>query len=30
MAFALAIIEEIKGKETADEIAAGLLYAPSR
>jgi len=30
MAFALAIIEEIKGKETADEIAAGLLYAPAR
>ena len=30
MAFALAIIEEMKGKETADEIAAGLLYAPSR
>jgi len=26
MAFALAIIESIKGKEAADEIASGLLY----
>jgi len=27
MAFALALIEELKGKDAADEIAAGLLYA---
>ena len=27
MPFALAIIESIKGKETADEIAEGLLYS---
>jgi len=26
MPFALAIIEEVRGKETADEIAGGLLY----
>ena len=27
MAFALAIIEDLRGKEAADEIAGGLLYA---